>query len=113
MAKSGQGVFSERDFDRCKLLANFGSIAVANSFSFLEAAERSDIEREADIAANVQGTLLPKKLPDVRGFAFGAFASSARGVCSDYYDIIQTKPDKAVIAVGDVAGKGVAPASCW
>ncbi len=108
VAKSGQGAFSERDFDRCKLLANFGSIAVANSFSFLEAAERSDIEREADIAANVQGTLLPKKLPDVQGFAFGAFASSARGVCSDYYDVIQTKSDKAVIAVGDVAGKGVA-----
>jgi len=108
VVKSGQGTFSERDFDRCKLLANFGSIAVANSFSFLEAAERSDIEREADIAAEVQSTLVPQRLPEMRGFAFGAFASSARGVCSDYHDIIQTKADKAVIAVGDVAGKGVA-----
>ncbi len=108
VVKSGQGTFSERDFDRCKLLANFGSIAVANSFSFLEAAERSDIEREADIAAQVQSSLIPKKLPEVQGFSFGAFASSARGVCSDYYDIIQTRADKAVIAVGDVAGKGVA-----
>ena len=62
--------FSERDFDRCKLLANFGSIAVANSFSFLEAAERSDIEREADIAANMQKTLIPKELPSVDGFEF-------------------------------------------
>lgn len=108
VAKTGQGSFSERDFDRCKLLANFGSIAVANSFSFLEAAERSDIEREADIAAEVQSSLIPKKLPEVRGFSFGAYASSAHGVCSDYYDIIQTRADKAVIAVGDVAGKGVA-----
>lgn len=108
VVKSENGIFSERDFDRCKLLANFGSIAVANSFSFLEAAERGDIEREADIAAEVQASLVPRKLPEVRGFAFGAFASSARGVCSDYYDIIQTKADKAVVAVGDVAGKGVA-----
>ena len=108
VVKSGQGSFSERDFDRCKLLANFGSIAVANSFSFLEAAERSDIEREADIAAEVQSSLIPKKLPEVQGFSFGAYASSAHGVCSDYYDIIQTRSDKAVIAVGDVAGKGVA-----
>ncbi len=108
VVKTGEGSFSERDFDRCKLLANFGSIAVANSFSFLEAAERSDIEREADIAADVQANLVPKKLPEVRGIAFGVFASSARGVCSDYYDVIPTKGDKAVVAVGDVAGKGVA-----
>jgi phosphoserine phosphatase RsbU/P len=108
VAKTGAGSFSERDFDRFKLLANFGSIAVANSFSFLEAAERSDIEREADIAADVQANLVPKRLPVVPGLSFGIFSSSARGVCSDYYDIIPTKSDKAVIAVGDVAGKGVA-----
>ncbi len=100
--------FSERDFDRCKLLANFASIAVANSFSFLEAAERSDIEREAAIAENVQRTILPKELPAVPGYAIGAFTSPARGVCSDYYDAIQTRPDKVLLAVGDVAGKGVA-----
>ena len=101
-------LFTERDFDRCKLLANFGSIAVANSFSFLEAAERSDIEREAAIAEDVQRTMAPKRLPELPGLSFGAFTSPARGVCSDYYDIIQTRPDKAVLVIGDVAGKGVA-----
>jgi sigma-B regulation protein RsbU (phosphoserine phosphatase) len=108
VVKSGEGVFTERDFDRCKMLANFGSISVANSFSFLEAAERSDIEREADIAASVQADLLPKRLPELRGFSFGVYSSSARGVCSDYYDIIPTRSDRTVVAVGDVAGKGVA-----
>jgi len=107
-AKAPGGVFSERDFDRCKLLANFGSIAVASSFTFLEAAERSDIEREAAIAENVQSTMLPKKLPALRGLSFGAFSTPARGVCSDYYDVIQTRADKAILVVGDVAGKGVA-----
>jgi sigma-B regulation protein RsbU (phosphoserine phosphatase) len=108
VVKSGSGSFSERDFDRCKLLANFGSIAVANSFSFLEAAERSDIEREADIAAGMQKNLIPEELPELRGAAFGAFSIPARGVCSDYYDVVQTKADKALLVVGDAAGKGVA-----
>jgi phosphoserine phosphatase RsbU/P len=108
VVRAGEGTFTERDFDRCKLLANFGSIAVANSFSFLEAAERSDIEREAAIAENVQRTLLPKELPVVPGYALGAFTIPARGVCSDYYDAIQTRADKVLLAVGDVAGKGVA-----
>ncbi len=108
LAKSGGEPFDERDFDRAKLLANFGSIAVANSFSFLEAAERSDIEREAAIAEGVQKTIVPKKLADLGAFSFGVFTMPARGVCSDYYDVIQTRADRAVLAVGDVAGKGVA-----
>jgi sigma-B regulation protein RsbU (phosphoserine phosphatase) len=108
VVKAGVGGFSERDFDRCKLLANFGSIAVANSFSFLEAAERSDIERESDIAALMQKKLFPEELPAVAGLEFGAFSSPAPGVCSDYYDVIQTRPEKALLVVGDAAGKGVA-----
>jgi sigma-B regulation protein RsbU (phosphoserine phosphatase) len=108
VVRAGEGSFTERDFDRCKLLANFASIAVANSFSFLEAAERSDIEREAAIAENVQRNLLPKDLPTIPGYALGAYTSPARGVCSDYYDVIQTRADKLLLAVGDVAGKGVA-----
>lgn len=108
VVKAGTGSFSERDFDRCKLLANFGSIAVANSFSFLEAAERSDIERESDIAALMQRNLLPEELPSVPGLDFGAFSSPAPGVCADYYDVIRTRPEKALVVVGDAAGKGVA-----
>ncbi len=108
VVKGGAGSFTERDFDRCKLLANFGSIAVANSFSFLEAAERSDIEREADIAAEVQATLIPKELPGLRGLEIGAFTTPAYGVCSDYYDAIQTKAEKVLLVVGEAAGKGVA-----
>ena len=90
VVKSENGIFSERDFDRCKLLANFGSIAVANSFSFLEAAERSDIEREADIAAEVQASLVPRKLPEVRGFAFGALP--ARRAASAPITTISSRP---------------------
>jgi sigma-B regulation protein RsbU (phosphoserine phosphatase) len=108
VAKSGEGVFSDRDFDRCRLLADFGSIAVGNSLSFLEAAGRSDSEREADIAAGMQDGLMTGSLPETRGIAYGVFRSSARGVCSDYYDIMSTTSDKAVVVVGDAAGKGVA-----
>jgi sigma-B regulation protein RsbU (phosphoserine phosphatase) len=108
MSRTGEEGFSERDFDRAKLLANFGSIALANSYTFLEAAERGDIEREAAIAAEVQRSIVPRKIPDVAGLSFGAWTEAARGVCSDYYDVVRTGPDKAIAVIGDVAGKGVA-----
>jgi len=108
LARIRDEAFDERDFDRLKLLADFGSIAVANSFSFLEAAEQSDIDREAAIAEGIQRTLSPSKIPDVGPLTFSAFTDPARGVCSDYYDVIRTGSDRCVVAMGDVAGKGVA-----
>lgn len=107
VAKSGGEPFTERDFDRAKLLSSFGSISVANSFSFLEAVERSDIEHEAAIALGIQKMVEPKAFPSVEGLSFAGFTLAARGVCSDYYDCIQTRIDRVVLAVGDVAGKGV------
>jgi phosphoserine phosphatase RsbU/P len=105
--KTSGSSFSERDFDRAKLLSSFGSISVANSFSFLEAVEQSDIEHEASIAVGIQKMVEPKAFPSLAGLSFGGFTLPARGVCSDYYDCIQTRIDRVVLAVGDVAGKGV------
>lgn len=111
VVKSAAGEhFSEEDYDRFKLLANFGTLAVSNFFSFLEANERSGLEQSAGIAAEIQRTVLPKKLPQFPRLALGAFSTPALGVSGDYYDVIQTRKDRIVAVVGDVAGKGVSAA---
>ena len=102
--------FGEADFDRCKLLSNFGTLAISNFFSFLEANERSGLEQSAGIAAEIQKTIIPKKLPQFPRMAVGAYTQPARGVSGDYYDLIQTRPDRIVGVIGDVAGKGVSAA---
>jgi phosphoserine phosphatase RsbU/P len=99
--------FSKRDFDRCCVLADFGALVVNNLLEILERSETTDIEKEAAIAGDIQRTLLPKKLPDFDKLLFGGFTLPARGVCGDYYDIIQTRKDKFAIVMGDVAGKGI------
>jgi len=108
LARDGAGTaFSERDFDRAKLLSNFGTLAITNFFAFMEAREKGEIERAADIAAEIQRAIVPRKLPEYPAASFGAFTIPAKGVSGDYYDVIQTRADKVVLAVGDVAGKGV------
>jgi len=107
VARIGEEPFSERDFDRLKLLANFGAISVSDAFTFLEAAERGDIDREASIAEEIQRTVIPRRLPELPGLSCGVFTNSARGVCSDYYDIVRVRGDRSLVAFGDVAGKGV------
>jgi sigma-B regulation protein RsbU (phosphoserine phosphatase) len=111
MAKSRPGEhFSEADFDRCKLLGNFGTLFVSNFFSFLAANEKSGIERSAGIAAEIQRTIIPKTLPQFPTLGVGAFTAPARGVSGDYYDVIQSREDRLVGIIGDVAGKGVSAA---
>lgn len=107
VARIGDRPFSERDFDRLKLLANFGAISVSDAFIFLEAAEKGDIDREAAIAEEIQRTVVPRKLAEIPGYQLGVFTSSARGVCSDYFDIIRFRGNRSLVAFGDVAGKGV------
>ncbi len=107
VARVGEEPFSEKDFDRLKLIASFGAISVSDAFTFLEAAERGDIDREAAIAEEIQRTVIPRKLPELPGFSLGVFTNSARGVCSDYYDIIRVRGERSLVAFGDVAGKGV------
>jgi len=102
--------FGEADFDRLKLLANFGTLAVSNFFSFLEATERNSIEQTAGIAAEIQRTIIPKKLPQFQSLAIGAYSSPAHGISGDYYDLIRTRSDRIIGVIGDVAGKGVSAA---
>lgn len=99
--------FTEAEFDRFKLLANFGTLAVSNLFSFLEANERSGIERSAGIAAEIQAAITPKRLPQFPKLGLGAFSAPAHGVSGDYHDVMRTREDRVVGVVGDVAGKGI------
>ncbi len=99
--------FSEFEYERCRMLADFGTIVIRNLMSAMEASEKSNIEKEAAIAADIQKTLTPKKLVDTGKMTFGAFLNPARGVYSDYYDIIYSRSNKAILVMADVAGKGI------
>lgn len=102
--------FTESEFDRYKLLANFGTLSLSHFFSFLEAKERSGLKQSADTAAEIQKAITPKRIPQYANLQIGAFSQPAVGVSGDYYDLIQTRKDRVIGVVGDVAGKGVAAA---
>lgn len=72
----------------------------------LELLEQQRLEREAQLAAEVQGNLLPDRVPSLDGFEFAATALPARYVSGDLYDFLD---DEKVchIALADVAGKGI------
>ena len=53
-----------------------------------ESAQRQRIDREIEIARQVQQRLLPQSYPVVKGLDFAGFSRAAREVGGDYYDFI-------------------------
>lgn len=65
------------------------------------------MQRELEIAAEIQVSLLPHGLPEIPGLEFAVASLPATEVGGDFYDFIYLDEDRLGIVVGDVAGKGV------
>ncbi len=75
-----------------------------------EAAQRERINREIEIAREVQQRFFPQQLPQIPGVTLAGFCRPALGVGGDYYDLIELEDGRLGIAVGDVSGKGISAA---
>lgn len=80
----------------------------------LELADRVTMKRDLEIAREIQRHLVPAKPIQVPGFDIAFATRPANTVAGDYYDAFLRTPDSAapdshrmVLAVADVAGKGV------
>lgn len=85
---------------------------LAEAYQELKAAqaqiiEKEKLERELQLAAEIQMSILPRNLPLLPGFSFGAKMVPARAVGGDLYDFIPLSPDALAIVIGDVSDKGV------
>jgi sigma-B regulation protein RsbU (phosphoserine phosphatase) len=75
-----------------------------------EVAQRERLNREVEIAREVQERLFPQKLPIIAGLDFAGHCRPALGVGGDYYDFLALPKGNLGLAVGDVSGKGIAAA---
>lgn len=69
--------------------------------------EKERLERELKVAADIQMSILPDRLPIHERFDFGGRILPARQVGGDFYDIFFLDQDKIGVLIGDVADKGV------
>lgn len=69
--------------------------------------EKERLERELQVASDIQLSILPDVLPTVRNFDFGARILPARHVGGDLYDVFLISESKVGVVIGDVADKGV------
>ncbi len=69
--------------------------------------EKERLEKEMEVARQIQMGILPASLPETPGCAFGACISPARSVGGDFYDLIPLDDGSLAVMIGDVTDKGV------
>jgi sigma-B regulation protein RsbU (phosphoserine phosphatase) len=112
--KRSEEPYSGTDLKLLKSVATQTALALSNaqlsSAIADEVARREKLNREIEIAREVQERLFPQRLPEIAGLDYFGLCRTALGVGGDYYDFLALSDGKLGIALGDVSGKGIAAA---
>jgi len=112
--KKSEEPYSGSDLRLLRSLATQTGLALENSrltaAIATEAAQRERLNRELEIAREVQERLFPQKTPSIPGIDCAGGCRPALGVGGDYYDFLQLPEDRLGLVIGDVSGKGIAAA---
>ncbi len=88
-------------------IAHQAATAVVNHNLYQEAAERSQLDRELNVARGIQASLIPDGNPNIPGCSVASYWQAARQVSGDFYDYIPLRDGSWAIVVADVADKGI------
>jgi phosphoserine phosphatase RsbU/P len=101
------GIFTQDDLDLLSSIAYSAAIAIENARLYQLAVEQGRLERELQVAREVQVSLLPREIPQIPGWEFVARWLPARQVAGDYYDFIPGQEGQLGIVIADVSDKGM------
>jgi sigma-B regulation protein RsbU (phosphoserine phosphatase) len=110
-AKLSEEPYSNSDVQLLGSVATQTGLALENSHLTeaiaVEVAHRERLNRELEIAREVQQRLFPQSYPAVAGLDLAGRCRPALGVGGDYYDFLELADGCLGIAIGDVSGKGI------
>lgn len=96
----------ESSFSFLQTFSNIVLVAMENKRLARKALAQERINKEAEIARNVQEMLVPSNLPDNEYFKIAATYLPHQSVGGDYFDVIKVEGGY-IFCIADVSGKGV------
>jgi serine phosphatase RsbU (regulator of sigma subunit) len=86
------------------------AVALENARNHRRNVEFARVQQDLDAARRIQRSLLPQELPRIAGYSLDYRSATCYEVGGDYLDILARPDGSLVMAVADVAGKGLASA---
>ncbi len=101
-----EGRFTEDHLKVLTTLASVAAIRVQNARLMEQQMERVRLERELQVASEIQQRFQPASAPIVAGYELQGISFPCYEIGGDYYDFIQREDGRLIVALGDVSGKG-------
>ncbi len=107
--KRSEEELSREDLDHLTTIANQGALALESAGLHEQLTRRAEVERDLEIARDIQVSLFPRRLPVREGTEFFGLSRPARVVGGDFYDFLDVGSGGGPIAIvlGDVSGKSI------
>jgi len=102
--------FDPDDVNMLEAFANQASIAMENVELVKNSLKQERLEKELQIAREVQLRLLPQNPPQIPGLDMESLTITAYEVGGDYHDFYSVDETGLGIVIGDVSGKGTSAA---
>jgi len=99
--------FSDLEYTNMLSFGELASISIDNLLKYQEMLDVYELNREIDIAAEIQNDLLPQSIPKIQGIDLSLASRTLRGINGDFYDSYLLSNNKLLVVVSEVAGKGV------
>ncbi len=101
--------FGEDDIQLLTALANIAAAKIENVRLLEQMLEKRQMERDLQVAAEIQTSLLPRRAPQLAGWDVVGLNRPCRTIGGDYYDF-ELHDERLLLALGDVSGKGTGAA---
>jgi GAF domain-containing protein len=99
--------FDERRLEIIAGIAQQAALAVQSDRLQQQMAERERLERELQLAREIQQDFLPDQLPHLPGWELAVTWRAARQVAGDFYDVLELPGERLGVVIADVADKGM------
>lgn len=100
--------FTDHDFNNMLSFGELIAITLDNIHQYTEKLEASQLNRELEIAMDIQENLLPKRLPTLPNCKIAHFARNVKGLNGDYFEGHPLGEHKIMLSICEVAGRGIA-----
>lgn len=99
--------FTESDKNLLTTFASQAALAIENAQLLQTTLEKERLDKELQVAAEIQQLIIPQSLPPIKGLDISAIYVPCKEVSGDFYDIIKIDEIQYVFVVADVSGKGI------
>jgi sigma-B regulation protein RsbU (phosphoserine phosphatase) len=100
-------VFNRNDELFLDAFSEHASLAIENARLYQADLEHARVDKEIQIAAEMQQQLFPKEKIQIPSYELSAMVQPCAAIGGDSYDIIPLKDGKYAITIADVCGKGI------